>query len=72
VTETPGASPHRRWWRLPLVLGVAGLIVALTAGGAPVAAATAAVLAYRLLACWALLPVGAACWAGLRRSPAIS
>jgi uncharacterized membrane protein YbhN (UPF0104 family) len=45
----------------------AGLILAMTAtGAAPAAAATAAVLIYRLVSCWALLPVGAACWAGLR------
>jgi hypothetical protein len=48
----------------------AGLILAMTTtGGAPAAAATTAVLTYRLLSCWALLPVGAACWAALR-SPA--
>jgi hypothetical protein len=47
----------------------AGLILALTTtGGAPVAAATAAVLTYRLLSCWILLPVGTACWAGLRHA----
>jgi uncharacterized membrane protein YbhN (UPF0104 family) len=45
----------------------AGLILALTTTGhAPVAAATAAVLTYRLMSCWAQLPIGAACWAGLR------
>ena len=45
----------------------AGLILAMTTTGhAPVAAATAAVLTYRLMSCWAQLPVGAACWAGLR------
>jgi uncharacterized protein (TIRG00374 family) len=50
-------------------LGVieAGLILAMTTSGhAPVAGATAAVLTYRLMSCWAQLPVGAACWAGLR------
>jgi len=50
-------------------LGVieAGLILAMTTTGhAPVAGATAAVLTYRLMSCWAQLPVGAACWAGLR------
>ncbi|MCU7724336.1 YbhN family protein [Actinoplanes sp. KI2] len=52
----------------------AGLILAMTTTGqAPVAAATAAVLTYRLMSCWAQLPVGAACWAGLRspRRPAV-
>ena len=45
----------------------AGLILAMTTTGhAPVAAATAAVLTYRLMSCWAQLPIGAACWAGLR------
>ncbi|MEV6845745.1 YbhN family protein [Actinoplanes sp. NPDC051411] len=46
----------------------AELILALTtSGGAPAAAATAAVLTYRLFSCWILLPVGAACWSVLRR-----
>jgi uncharacterized protein (TIRG00374 family) len=44
----------------------ATLILAMTTTGhAPAAAATAAVLTYRLMSCWAQLPVGAACWAGL-------
>ncbi|GAB1646441.1 lysylphosphatidylglycerol synthase transmembrane domain-containing protein [Krasilnikovia sp. MM14-A1259] len=50
----------------------AGLIVTLTAGGAPAVAATAAVLVYRLLSCWAVLPVGLVCWAGLRRTATAS
>ncbi|GAA2608588.1 lysylphosphatidylglycerol synthase transmembrane domain-containing protein [Paractinoplanes durhamensis] len=55
-------------------LGVieAGLILAMTTTGhAPAAAAAAGVLTYRLMSCWALLPVGAACWAGLRNHSTI-
>jgi uncharacterized membrane protein YbhN (UPF0104 family) len=45
----------------------AELILAMTSTGhAPAAAATAAVLMYRLLSCWLLLPIGGACWAALR------
>lgn len=45
----------------------AGLTLALsTTGGAPVAVAAAAVIAYRLLSCWILLPIGAVCWTALR------
>lgn len=44
----------------------AGLILAMTTSGAPAAVAAAAVLTYRLLSCWILLPVGAACWSLLR------
>lgn len=50
-------------------LGVieAGLILAMTTLGAASAPATAAVLTYRLISCWSLLPLGAACWAAMRR-----
>jgi putative heme transporter len=44
----------------------AGLIVALTGAGAAAAPAAAAVLVYRLLSCWAVLPIGLACWTAHR------
>jgi uncharacterized membrane protein YbhN (UPF0104 family) len=40
----------------------AALILALTAAGAAAAPAAAAVLVYRLLSCWLILPIGLACW----------
>jgi len=40
----------------------ASLLVALTAAGAAQAPAAAAVLIYRVLSCWSILPVGLACW----------
>jgi uncharacterized protein (TIRG00374 family) len=40
----------------------ASLLVALTAAGAPQAPAAAAVLIYRVLSCWSILPIGLACW----------
>jgi uncharacterized membrane protein YbhN (UPF0104 family) len=40
----------------------ASLVVALTATGAAPAPAAAAVILYRLLSCWGLLPVGLLCW----------
>jgi uncharacterized membrane protein YbhN (UPF0104 family) len=47
----------------------ASLIVALTTAGAAPAPAAAAVLIYRLLSCWTILPIGLACWTA-QRSPA--
>ncbi|GAA2560720.1 hypothetical protein GCM10010435_35330 [Winogradskya consettensis] len=44
----------------------AGLVVTLTTLGAPPPAATAAVLTYRALTCWLILPLGTATWATLR------
>ncbi|WP_432969027.1 lysylphosphatidylglycerol synthase transmembrane domain-containing protein [Dactylosporangium sp. CA-233914] len=44
----------------------ASLMVALTTAGAAPAAAAAAVLIYRVLSCWAILPIGLACWSSLR------
>jgi uncharacterized protein (TIRG00374 family) len=38
------------------------LILALTTAGAAAAPATAAVLIYRLLSCWTILPIGLLCW----------
>jgi uncharacterized membrane protein YbhN (UPF0104 family) len=46
----------------------AGLILALTTAGAPAAPAAAAVLIYRLLSCWSILPIGLACWTAQRRT----
>jgi putative heme transporter len=40
----------------------AGLILALTTAGAAAAPAAAAVLIYRLLSCWMVLPIGLICW----------
>jgi uncharacterized membrane protein YbhN (UPF0104 family) len=40
----------------------ASLIVALTTAGAAQAPAAAAVLVYRLLSCWSILPIGLICW----------
>jgi uncharacterized protein (TIRG00374 family) len=40
----------------------ATLILALTAAGAAQAPAAAAVLIYRVLSCWAMLPIGLLCW----------
>jgi uncharacterized protein (TIRG00374 family) len=49
-------------------LGVieASLILALTTAGAAQAPATAAVLVYRLLSCWMILPIGLICWTAQR------
>ncbi|WP_433042889.1 lysylphosphatidylglycerol synthase transmembrane domain-containing protein [Dactylosporangium sp. CS-033363] len=47
----------------------ASLLVALTAAGAPVAPAAAAILLYRILSCWMDLPIGLACWRA-SKSPA--
>ena len=40
----------------------ASLILALGAAGAGQAPAAAAVLIYRLLSCWTVLPIGLLCW----------
>ena len=40
----------------------ASLVLALTAAGAAPAPAAAAVLIYRLLSCWTILPIGLICW----------
>ena len=40
----------------------ASLILALTTAGAGAAPAAAAVLIYRLLSCWSILPIGLLCW----------
>jgi uncharacterized membrane protein YbhN (UPF0104 family) len=40
----------------------ASLLLALTTAGAPAIPAAAAVLVYRLLSCWAILPIGLICW----------
>jgi putative heme transporter len=44
----------------------ASLIVALTTAGAAQAPAAAAVLVYRLLSCWTVLPIGLICWTAQR------
>jgi uncharacterized membrane protein YbhN (UPF0104 family) len=44
----------------------ASLVVALTTAGAPPAQAAAAVLSYRVLSCWSILPIGLACWNSLK------
>ena len=43
----------------------ASLLVALVAAGAPSAAAAAAVLVYRVLSCWLIVPVGLFAWVAL-------
>jgi uncharacterized membrane protein YbhN (UPF0104 family) len=48
----------------------ASLVLALTAAGAATAPAAAAVLIYRLLSGWAVLPIGLACWAA--RKPRVT
>jgi uncharacterized membrane protein YbhN (UPF0104 family) len=40
----------------------ASLMLALTAAGVAAAPAAAAVLVYRLLSCWTILPIGLICW----------
>ncbi|GII24802.1 lysylphosphatidylglycerol synthase transmembrane domain-containing protein [Planosporangium mesophilum] len=47
----------------------ASLLLALTAAGAAAVPAAAAVLVYRLLSCWAILPVGLLCWTTQRAAP---
>jgi hypothetical protein len=50
----------------------ASLVLALTTAGAAAAPAAAAVLAYRLLSCWLILPIGLACWTAMRTdAPAV-
>ena len=44
----------------------ASLILALTTAGAPAAGAAAAVLIYRVLSCWMILPIGLTCWTTLK------
>jgi uncharacterized membrane protein YbhN (UPF0104 family) len=44
----------------------AGLLAGMVAAGVANADASAVVLAYRLLSCWVLVPIGAAAWATLR------
>jgi len=58
--------------QIPITPGGIGVIeVSLLAGlvsaGAGDGAAAAAVLVYRLLSCWLIIPVGLLCWFGLRR-----
>lgn len=47
-----------------------GLLTGLVAAGAGSAPAAAAVLGYRVLSCWLVIPIGLAAWAVLRRRPA--
>ena len=47
----------------------ASLVLALTTAGAATAPAAAAVLFYRLLSCWSILPIGLICWT-VQNSPA--
>lgn len=44
----------------------ASLLIALTTAGAATAPAAAAVLIYRLLTCWSVLPIGLICWTALK------
>ena len=44
----------------------ASLILALTTAGAAAVPAVAAVVIYRVLSCWALIPVGLVCWTTLK------
>lgn len=46
----------------------ASLIVALTSTGVALAPTTGAVLVYRLLSCWGLIPTGLLCWAAQRNA----
>lgn len=60
--------------QIPITPGGVGLIEAsllagLVSTGAPQAAAAAAVLVYRLLSCWLIIPVGLFAWNRLRRLP---
>lgn len=59
--------------QIPLTPGGFGLVEAslltgLVTAGSGEAAAAAAVLTYRLLSCWLVIPTGYACWAVLRRT----
>jgi putative heme transporter len=46
-----------------------GLLAGLTHAGAAAGAATAVVLTYRVLSCWAIIPIGGLAWLGLRARP---
>jgi len=48
----------------------ASLFVGLTAAGASAAEAAAAVIIYRVLSCWAILPIGLVCWMAQRATEA--
>jgi putative heme transporter len=48
------------------------LILALTTAGAAAAPATAAVLIYRLLSCWTILPIGLLCWTAQNAAPPVA
>lgn len=50
----------------------ASLILALTTAGAAPAPAAAAVLVYRLLSCWSVLPIGLTCWLTQRGRAAVA
>ena len=45
----------------------ASLFIALTAAGAGQAPAAAAIIIYRVLSCWAILPIGLICWLASER-----
>ena len=47
----------------------AALLAGLTHAGVAAAPAAAAILTYRVLSCWALIPLGGLAWLGLRRPP---
>jgi putative heme transporter len=47
-----------------------GLLTGLVGAGASSASAAAAVLGYRVLSCWLIIPIGLTAWAALRRRPA--
>ncbi|MBB5868311.1 uncharacterized membrane protein YbhN (UPF0104 family) [Allocatelliglobosispora scoriae] len=49
-----------------------GLVAGLVSAGASDAPATAAVLGYRVLSCWLIIPFGMFAWTMLRRSPAVA
>jgi uncharacterized protein (TIRG00374 family) len=64
-----GAQVVRQIPLTPGGLGLieASLVAALVAAGSPYGGAAAAVLVYRLLSCWLVIPVGALAFAILRR-----
>ena len=53
------------------ILGGTIIHVALTTAGATAGPAVAAVLIYRVLSCWALIPVGMICWTTLKTPASI-
>ena len=57
-------QPVRQLPITPGGIGVieASLMLTLTAAGAVAVPAAAAVLVYRLLSCWTVLPIGLICW----------